>query len=329
MCILTLLFVNFTLYFNVPLPTFLCPIICSTDNGPDSASGLSGGDSEQPSDISNGIKCNKPITPPRNKPRASSARLRSPRYNPRYPNDRYGRDEILDTRKIKDIQASLELSVGLRETTDQPLLSNGQRKATPEENNEAFDNWLGGKVQGAKDRKLLNNVQKMLNEAFGRADEEIKRQEEKRPKITGQSYEDWKKQKDEEIRNKKKVVLEKRRQQEEARRLQASIDAENELLIKAWIAHKGETEKKKKLSEVKEKKEKQKKVAEQQIAAESAFSKWRLNKEWEELVRLREGKEFFDPALKATRASVKRSARKRMQSAGRRSSNKTNLKYGS
>ncbi|XP_054748265.2 synphilin-1-like isoform X1 [Lytechinus pictus] len=300
----------------------------SPDTGPDSPSRVnSSGDNQHLSNLSNGIQCNKPIAPPRNKPRASSARLRSPRYNPRYPDDRYGRDEILDMRKVKDIQASLEVSVGLRETTDQPFLSNGRRKATPEENGEAFVDWLEGKVQGAKDRKLLNNVQKMLDEAFGRADEEIKRQEEKRPKITGQSYEDWKKQKDEEVRNKRKAALEKQRQKEEARRLQASTDAENELLIKAWIARKTDMERKIKLSEVKEKKEKQKRRTEKQIAAESAFTKWRLNKEWEELVRLREGKEFFDPALKATRVSVKRSARKRMQSAGR--SNTTNLKYGS
>ncbi|XP_071508325.1 uncharacterized protein [Diadema antillarum] len=255
--------------------------------------------------------------------RAASARVRSARYNPHYPDDRYGQDEIMDMRRIKDVQAALEVSVGLRETTEQPLLSNGRRKATPDENCRAFNDWLESKVQGAKDRKLLNHVQRMLDEAFGRADEEIKRQEEKLPpKKTGQSFDDWKKQKEDEARKRKKEAQEKQRKEEEARQHQASVDAENELLIKAWILRRNQMERQRRQGEARDKREKQRRLVEQQHAAQSAFQKWRLNKEWEELVKLREGMEFFDKAGSINKLSFRPPLkRKRVQSASSLRSN--------
>ena len=185
----------------------------------------------------------------------------------------------------------------------------------------AFNDWLESKVQGAKDRKLLNNVQKLLDEAFGRADEEIKKQEEKRPQKCGQSYEEWKKQKNDELRNKKKELLQKQQKAEEKRRHQTSVDAENELLIKSWIMRKNETERERRASESREKREKHRRSMEQHRAAQQAFEKWRLNKEWEELVRLREGQAFMDPSMKdsslktSKHSNTRRPAKKRAQSA--------------
>ncbi|XP_022098125.1 ankycorbin-like [Acanthaster planci] len=163
------------------------------------------------------------------------------------------------------------------------------RKPTPEENEQAFRDWLASKTQDARDRRLADRVGRMLDDAFGKKDETLiaGEDEDETPKKAPLKFEAWaeKKASQQQQQSAKAAAESSRQEQRKTEQLAARLG--NGKPMEAWLAEKLKKRRQERIAEKERETERQRLKAEREKAVEGVFQKWCMQKEWEELQKLR------------------------------------------
>ncbi|XP_071785755.1 uncharacterized protein [Asterias amurensis] len=219
--------------------------------------------------------------------------------------------EELDSREINDMRINY-LNDKLRHVIDLPVehpqrlqfmkeeeskLSDGspspykvsKRKPTPEENEQAFNDWLASKSQDARDRKLVNKVNRMLNDAFGKKDETLVVECDDQVQIkTPLTFEAWAEKKTNQGRLRAdKLAAESVKQDQETEK-KAAARLNGGKSTETWLAAKIEKQKQERKAAKQKEDEKQRAKAGREEAAQEVFKKWCMQKQWEELQMLKD-----------------------------------------
>ena len=170
-------------------------------------------------------------------------------------------------------------------------VGSARRRATPDENQRAYKQWLASKSQDARDRRLVNKLSNMLDQAFGRVPDQhiipaIPADHEERADGSGTPYEEWTGRKIEERRREKL-----RQEQEQARLEKLKQEKQDDMktrvaAIDKWVNEKLEIEKQKHIKEKQTARKRENTKTEREVKAQNAFQSWCMRKEWNELEKL-------------------------------------------
>ncbi|XP_072014193.1 LOW QUALITY PROTEIN: uncharacterized protein [Amphiura filiformis] len=196
------------------------------------------------------------------------------------------RDEVDRMRTLVDMPVEYpKVDVAKIYGNQRVRVGSARRRATPEDNQKAYRLWVASKSQDARDRRLVNKVSKMLDEAFGRTPMEqlIAPTVAETKKENGTSFEEWAKKKSAETRK-----LKAQQEKEQAGKEKATTEKEADLAervkaIDQWVNKKLEIEKEKHMQERQTAKQREAIKTERQLKAESAFQNWSMQKHWQEL----------------------------------------------
>ena len=199
------------------------------------------------------------------------------------------RDEVDRIRKLVDLPVEYpeeEFGVAKIFGNQRQRPGTARRRATPEENQKAYKLWLASKSQDARDKRLVNKVSKMLDDAFGRTPEKLAKPTSPKDdgKEKGVAFEEWiaKKHAESKVQKAKREKEQAKMIEQQKQKQEAQI-AERVKAIDQWVNQKLEIEKQKHLTEKQHAKQREALKTERQLKAEAAFQNWSMQKQWQEL----------------------------------------------